>query len=210
MEPHLPNRTAEMLLRYCGANAPADTGQVLKSVPAFAQLLIAQKVTDPVSAAIGAYAILRFGELSQLGDWTGNLLALAPSMPDALAVRGEHLARIGRHGEASSLFCQLPNVGLPSVADGLFYATRRLRSYLPTSYASEQTKDWSRSLQSRVDITAVKATFRCLQPFAVAADIGRPVTTYAGADPAKPGTDSQPSAVTTAPMALELERLLAV
>src|SRR5262249_12459771 len=148
------------------------------------------------------------GQISQLGDWTQNLLSLWPTMPDVWAIRAEHLARIGKHHEASSLLFQLPTVGLPTIADGLFYVTKRLRSYLPTTYESAKTKGWSSALQARIDIDIAKATFERLQPFAVASDLDRPVTTYGSIHPTKPNTELAPPYANTDSSVLDLQPVL--
>src|SRR5439155_215308 len=65
-----------------------------------AESLILQKRLDAVSAAVGAYLVLRLGQTARLGDWTENLRQWFPWLPDGAAIRGEPLARVGRHAEA--------------------------------------------------------------------------------------------------------------
>src|SRR2546423_15128052 len=91
-----------------------------------AEELLEDKQQDPIAAAVGGYALLRFSALERLHDWTANLHSWFEWLPDGAAIRGEHLARMGQHDEALDAFLTLPSRGLPLFSDGLAYAVNRL------------------------------------------------------------------------------------
>ena len=62
--------------------------------------LLYGKVADPIAACVGAYTLLRLGELDRLHEWTENLKNWFDWLPDGLAIRAEHLARRGQHAQA--------------------------------------------------------------------------------------------------------------
>src|SRR5262249_9304582 len=84
---------------------------------AAAEPLLQQKMDDPIAAAVGGYTLLRFGDLDRLHDWTKNLYNWFPALADGAAIYGEHLARLGRHPEALTVFASVPIRGLPIFSD---------------------------------------------------------------------------------------------
>src|SRR5262249_11698113 len=101
--------------------------------PSDLERALQEKNSDPVAAAIGAYALLRLGELDRLHDWTANLFDWFPWLADAAAIRGEHLARLGRHEEALDALRTMRGRGLPLFGRGLGYALARLQTYAALS-----------------------------------------------------------------------------
>ena len=91
---HLRNSTAETLLRYY------ERGMVLqmenltgKNSPAVvSEELLLGKVADPIAACVGAYTLLRLGEIDRLHEWTENLKNWFDWLPDGLAIRARATA----------------------------------------------------------------------------------------------------------------------
>ena len=179
MEVHLRNKTADMLLRYCDTAALSDATSIMRSKMLDAEDLLAEKGSDPVAAAVAANAILRFGHLKWLHDWTANLDFRFPWLADGAAIHGEHLARLGRHAEAAVRFFEVSARGLPMIGDALFYATERLRWYasLPPDRAPG------------IDVKRAAEEAEKLHLFCVAAHRQRPITSYSGLDPVRPSVE---------------------
>jgi hypothetical protein len=76
-------------------------------------------------------------------------------------------------------FADLLNRGLPVFADGLFYACERLEWY--ASLESSQARG--------VDIDLARKAVEPLRPFARWVHRKRPVLSYTGLDPMKPGNE---------------------
>jgi hypothetical protein len=181
---HLRNFTAEALLRYY------ERGMVLQvenlagkdSPEVVSEDLLYGKVADPIAACVGAYALLRLGELDRLHEWTENLKNWFDWLPDGLAIRAEHLARRGQHAQALDNLLQLPERGLPYFSDGLAFALNRLRTYLSYEGKGELAGDLDKARQ----------VLSALNPFAQFTDFSRPVLTFTGLEPNRP--DDQPCA----------------
>ena len=122
LEVHPDNSTANVLLGYAQNNLAQQQASTAKQ-------LLFDKVDDPIAASIGAYSLLRFGEVERLHDWTQNLMDWFAWLPDGAAIRGEQLARLGDHKSAAPAFLQAVNRGLPVFSDGVKFTYERLRAY---------------------------------------------------------------------------------
>jgi hypothetical protein len=193
LEAYLQGSASNMLLQYTGAGLSTTAARATQAMAESAEQLLARKDADPVGAAVGAYAILRVGAIEQLHDWTSNLRAWFPWLPDGAAICGEHLARQGRFEDAFDAFLEVPTRGLPLFSDGLFYTVERLKLY-----CRERIKT-----RGRIDPSRSQAAFELLQPFASALRRQRPISTWPGLDVAKPNGDDAPVAAANA-MALDL------
>jgi hypothetical protein len=187
MEAHVQHREAELLLRYTAQDAVQLADLTLESSALSAQRLMNDKDKNPIAAAVGAYALLRQANLSPLQDWTKPLCERFAWLPDGAAIRGEHLARSGRHAEAVKHFAMLCDRGLPIFADGLFYAYERMRWY--AGLAPDALNG--------VDTTLVQCVLQPLRPFAIWAHRKRPILSYPGLDPRSPGKDVLPDDAAT-------------
>jgi hypothetical protein len=173
---------ANLLLHYRARGYATQAAQSLAS-PQFAEALFEGKLDDPVAAAVGAYALLRFAELERLHDWTENLYDWFPLFPDGAAILGEHLARKGDHERAVEAFLALAERGLPLFTDGFSFALDRLRLYLETEAMP------LRSLEQQ----KAERVVELLKQLALLVDVGQPILTMSG-DPletpasAGPGT----------------------
>jgi hypothetical protein len=183
VEPHPEHSGADMMLGYCGQSVATAIDGTSRSASLNAEHLIDQKAGDPVAAAIGACAILRLGDLTRLHDWTANLYEWFPWLPDGAAIRGEHLARMGRHAEAARVLMMVPMRGLPIVADALFYAVERLKWYAHLDG----------SAAAGFDTPGAQRALSQLQPFASYVHRLRPLVSYSGIDPAKPDAAPVPA-----------------
>ena len=180
LEVHLKHAEAELLLRYWEQGRWQLAANVIDSTAVSAERLLFQKSQHPISASIGAYALLRLGALDRLHDWSENLMNWFEWLPDGAAIRGEHLARLGEHQQALQAFCALRERGLPYFSDGLSYAIDRLRLYRSLGEKQLDAKD----LESCI------STLKYLEPFSYFTDFSKPLTTFTGLDPFHP--DSKP------------------
>ena len=152
--------------------------------------LLQRESVDPVSAAVGGYALLRLGDLERTRDWAENLAAWFEWLPDGAVIAGERSAMLGDHLRALEYFLQAGKRGLPLFTDGFSFLVSRLRQYqsnvrIRTRLTDDQVTR-VRTLSSRleewspfVDFSAVTLTFR-------AADIFRPAESQHVVDPRLP------------------------
>jgi len=173
----LENVEANVILRYY-EQALLEQAAITTSAESFEELL-AGKVSDPTAAAVGAYTLLRFGELTRLHDWTRNLWRWFEWLPDGIPIWAEHLARNGEHQRALEILLDLPSRGLPFFSDGLSYAMNRLRLY--TSLDAKHFPN--------LDRTKAVALLEQLQTFATVVDFRKPILTLTGLDLNRPDDD---------------------
>jgi hypothetical protein len=137
-----------------------------------AERLLFDKNQDPIAAAVGAYALLRTGELEPLHDWTQNLMDRFPLLPDGAVLRGEHLARLGEHAEAATAFLAVRQRGLPIFVDGVSFLSTRLDLYggsnsMLDADSAEKLRDFRRKfgeIASRVNSRVAISTFTGIDP----------------------------------------------
>jgi hypothetical protein len=178
----LEHQLANTLLRYMQRGFLEQASTMAVSPALSSEQLLYRKVDEPIAAAVGAYALLRLGDLERLHNWTENLLNFFEWLPDGLTIRGEHLARLGNHDQALNQFLALPTRGLPIFSDGLSYALDRLGLYIRVgekNFGEVRLKD-ARTLLEQ------------LQRFAAFVDFRRPLLTFAGIEPGDP-SDVTPS-----------------
>ncbi len=173
---HLEHLEADALLGYLQRGF-LEQATVLITSPSlnFKQLLDGES-NDPIAATILAYALLRLGDFEQLDEWAEKLKTKFEWLPDALAIWGEYLARMGNHEQALTLFLDLPSRGLPIFSDGLSYVIDRLRLY--TSLKKSHFE------QSR--LSRAKNILERLQRLATFTDFRMPILTFTGIDPGNP------------------------
>jgi hypothetical protein len=161
----LQNLQANYLLAAMRKGALRQAELASRSDAMSAERLLLEKVRDPFAACVGAYTLLTLGEVERLHDWTKNLQDWFTWLSDGLAIRGEHLARLGQHDEAVSCLTQIPTRGVPSFSMGIGIAANRLRQYR-TMFASDSR------LQG-----ALKSAEEYLKPLTQLINPGQPVTT---------------------------------
>ncbi len=177
LDAHLENQSADLLLRYSNKGYYQQTDLLSQAMDA--EKLLQRKVEDPFSAAVGAYALLRFNKLELLRDWTENLRNWFKWLPDGSATRGEHLARTGQHKDALRAFLEIEERGLPIFSDGFSYALDRLSAYVGSK------ADFVSSSDSR----KAKSLLAKLQKFAAYTDFREPFTTFTGLDVNEPSAE---------------------
>lgn len=141
-----------------------------------AEELLYQKIRNTTGAVVGAYALLAFGEIERLHEWTKNLMNWFEELPDGLTIRGEHLARLGNHEGALDCFARLSERGLPSFSDGISYALRRLRYY-----RSAESDRFPPELLERASMTLQR-----LEEYVPFLNLNRSTATFTGIDPGRP------------------------
>jgi hypothetical protein len=167
----LHSSAAALLLGYLAHDRSRMAGDMTDAMDA--EGLLRNKTDDPVAAAVGAYSLLQMNAIERLHDWDANLMNWFTWLPDGAAIRGEHLARLGRHQEALDAFLKLRERGLPMFSRGLSYAIERLRLY-----QSAQKQPFDRKTRAAID-----AFLGNLTTVAAYVDYGEPVTTIVGVDP---------------------------
>lgn len=177
---HLSNTDADALLQYQARGLLKQAATIATSDALTAERLLYQKMANPVGAAVGAYALLRFGELERLHEWTANLKERFAWLPDGVTILAEHRARLGEHDAALDVLLELPSRGLPLFSDGLSYAVDRLSLYLSLGdrHFKPEPLERARTLLDQ------------LQPYIAHADFSRPILTFTGLDPAQPDAES--------------------
>jgi hypothetical protein len=166
----------DVLMSYLRHNLFDQTRQLLQLQSTFAEQLLEEKRANPLGAAVGAYALLKLGNVAQLHDWTGNLFNWFPWLPDGAAIHGEFLARNGQHKQALNAFLKMGERGLPTFSDGLSYALDRLRIY--TTVTDRQS--------DQIDVKSAKALLERLIPYATHSDFNQSFLTYTGINPLEP------------------------
>jgi hypothetical protein len=177
---HPRDLTADLLLQYGQRGLTEEASTAVGEgfdVGGKAYELLHAKRGGPVSAAVGAYTLLRLGHADQIPEsWTDNLYRWFPWMPDGIPIRVEHLARLGRHGEAIRILLELPLRGLPIFGEGLSLAVYRLQRYTqlsPSRFTPEETQQALQLLQR-------------LQDYSRFIDFREPVVTFTGLQPDQP------------------------
>jgi hypothetical protein len=109
-------------------------------------------LTDPVGAALGAYALLRLGRLEEIED--------VPALPDGAVIAAELAARAGRTGDAERWLREAVRRGTPMFADGLSLLATRLRPLWPDDERVARILD----LATRADFAQVVVAYPGTQP----------------------------------------------
>ena len=168
------NERVRLASRYLAAGDVREGARVFSAEDA--EHLLQGKMADPLGAAVGGYLLLRAGQLERMHDWSENLAAWFPWLPDGLVVAGEKAARDGDHDRALDHFLGVREAGLPTFTDGYSFLLSRLRQYT--------TPDAATTLHGDVD-GASKLLKRLLM-WASFVDLSAPTLTFRGASVADP------------------------
>ena len=174
----LPHTTADLLTRYLRRDMFEEAGETVTSDSMSGEQLLRAKRSDPMAAVVGAYTLLRIGDLERLHEWTKNLMNWFDWLPDGAAIRGEHLARSGEHFGACQAFLKLSARGLPFFTEGLSYALERLRIYTQNNTRPNKL--------SSDDVMSAERLLNRLRAFAPYIDFDCTYVTYTGQDPSSP------------------------
>jgi hypothetical protein len=164
VECRIQHPQANLLLRLGHGGHLGAAEAMLASHELTAERLLFEKNRDPIAASVGAYTLLRMGNLEALHDWTQNLMWRFPKLPDGAVLRGEHLARLGRHAEAANAFYEVKRRGLPIFLDGLLFLSSRLEFYVRAREIADQSsptalRDFQKQLQHIMQFVDPRSTF---------------------------------------------------
>ncbi|MCU7931228.1 MAG: hypothetical protein KZQ90_10535 [Candidatus Thiodiazotropha sp. (ex Codakia rugifera)] len=94
-----------------------------------AEELLWGKMSNPIAAALGGYALLRLGDLERLHNWPMNLASWFEWLPDGAVIAGELAARRKDHPSAANFMLLAVKRGLPLFSEGYSHLLSRLRYY---------------------------------------------------------------------------------
>ncbi|MCU7841146.1 MAG: hypothetical protein KZQ82_11160 [Candidatus Thiodiazotropha sp. (ex Lucinoma annulata)] len=94
-----------------------------------AEELLLGKMSNPIAAALGGYALLRLGDLERLHNWPMNLASWFEWLPDGAVIAGELAARRKDHPSAANFMLLAVKRGLPLFSEGYSHLLSRLRYY---------------------------------------------------------------------------------
>jgi hypothetical protein len=160
-----PGGYVEMLATYLQA------GQVREAADmgAGAERLLRGKVSNPLGAIIGGYALLRMGEVELMHDWPYNLSAWFDWLPDGAVIAAELALLQDDRERAAEQLEQAAERGVPVFAEGLSLLSRRVREGLVETEAARR--------------------IAALTPFA---ELGQLTVAVPGLDPTRPADTQQP------------------
>lgn len=95
-----------------------------------AQDALADKVSDPVRAVLGAYVLVRLGTTGPVRPWFANLANWFPWLPDGLVLHARLLDDEGERDAARLAWIEAAGRGLPLCTDGLSMLLAGLRARL--------------------------------------------------------------------------------
>src|SRR5215208_2963013 len=155
----LGNELTESIAAYLA------TGHLRQAAHAVANAkgLLFEKLSDPVGAALGAYALLRLGRLDEVDHWVDNLATWIPQLPDGAVIAAEQAARAGRTEEAERWLAAAVQRGTPMFADGLSVLVSRLRPLCADVKADERAIRIL-DIATRADFAQVVVAFWAAQP----------------------------------------------
>lgn len=190
LDVHMANVEANATARYRALGFASDASMSLHpdaNALDAGQLIGQGAEQDPVAAAVGCYALLRFNCLDELDESTDSLRRTFPWFPDGAAIRGEYLARLGRHDEALEAFLEVADRGLPLFNEGLGFMMERLDLYRRASEPS----------LTPAQVERVRGLLPLLQRYSAVTDFDKALLRFHGLTPNTPG--SEPTPATAAP-----------
>lgn len=173
------NNVAEALLGYLTIGALGHANRVNKS----AENLLFAKVADPAAAAVGGYYLLRTSDLTRLHQWPQNLANWMQWMPDGALIHAWQLIRQQQEAEEPEEEAALRTARdrlLEAVERGIPVYTEGLRLLV----AGLKLLDFEADGRDR----EVRDALDRVRPFAAAADLGQPTTTFTGSSPMSAST----------------------
>jgi hypothetical protein len=170
------NALAESLLALITSGSIREATSLNKDLNFDAEELLMGKVNDPIAASIGAYFLLKTGELHLLHDWANNLANLFKWLPDGAIIHAwQMMAEKDKSRELinkiRARFLEAVDRGIPVYTEGL----RLLHEGL--------TQLWYFLKQNDDDI---KAAIKKISAYVEAVDWSQETTTYTGTAPDQP------------------------
>jgi hypothetical protein len=176
--PHIvfSNPQTEAQVQYAASGLLSEADCIDNQSGETAGHMLLAKITDPIGAAVSAYFLLKTGKLDRLRDWTATLAEDFDWLADGLVIRGEHLARLGRHEEAFHIFLRLRERGLPLFSAGFSFALNWLGQYRTNWDALRQDAKGQLPDQWQDEWVSF---FNTLTQIALHIDFSRPILTCA-------------------------------
>ncbi|MET4233271.1 hypothetical protein ABIA85_006564 [Bradyrhizobium sp. LA6.10] len=143
----LPRAAATLLYRYLSTGIPEAAMRLSGSEELCALDLVENKAEDPVAGALGMYLLLGSGRLDKIGERSEKLYRYNPALADGAIIWAEHLARLGRHKDASEVLSSLRERGVPVLTVGFRTALSRISSYVAAHLAAERLADIGKTLR---------------------------------------------------------------
>ena len=136
------NRTIQDFLAYVTRGQSENARTVARSLAPEPASKANQDTKSPLASVIGAYVLLRANETEALDLWTKRLLdEFGGRMPDALPLRVEILARLGRHQEVIAIGLGALDIPrLPWFRSGVGYLSQRLEQYINFVQANPKSR----------------------------------------------------------------------
>ncbi|MCA2217348.1 trypsin-like serine peptidase [Jidongwangia harbinensis] len=186
LDVHMADVDANALLRYQALGLATEAATSVASPDPAAdlrRLLAGNGHTDAVAAVVRGYALLRLNRVAELDPFTEVLHHRFDWLPDGAAVRGEYLARMGRHAEAVVAFLDAVDRGLPLFNEGLSTIVDRLGLYLTT-------RD---GLLTSAQAERIRGVLALLQRYCGVTDMRKMLVRFTGLTPCAPGLDLVPA-----------------
>lgn len=163
-------------------------GEIVTAVSSFRpqiDAVLAARRAKPAVSTLGGYALLLVGppteHIEGQATYVDLLAVFAPFLfdgedksADELCIRGEVLARQGKHDEALELFLELSSYPPPAFTYGLSFALNRLTAYRNALMGGKLT---------RARLPTIEAMLQSLMTLGAGVDFSRPLLVYTGPAP---------------------------
>ena len=169
------NWKAETLLSYL-ASGNLESAKIVSQDVANAEALLAEKLTNPMGAAVAGYYLLRIGAVERLQQWAAHFANQFSWLPDALIIHAWQLLQQPQPNLelAEQRLLQASSRGIPLYSPGLRLLFDGLQLF-------------QREPTDQVELDrAVAKSMKTVQPYAAAVDWSQPLTAFHGATPDYP------------------------
>ena len=170
------NNPAEAMLGYLSLGALGHAELVSKQ----SEALLFGKAADPAAAAVGGYYLLRMSDLERLHNWPQNLANWMQWMPDGAVIHAWQLIREQQEAEERSE--EAFSIGRARLLEAVERGTPVYTEGLRLLVAGLKLLDFEADGRDR----EVRDALDRVRPFAAAADLGQPTTTFTGSGPLSP------------------------
>lgn len=174
------NWNAETLLKYLAAGN-LESAKIVSADVANAEALLAEKLTNPMGAAIAGYYLLRVGAGERLQPWAAHFASQFNWLPDALIIHAWQLLQQPQPNLelAKQRLLQASARGVPLYSRGLRLLFDGLQLF--------QKHPISKQLINQAELDrSIAASIKTIQPYAAAADWAQPLTAFHGDTPDHP------------------------
>jgi hypothetical protein len=120
----MPSGKGQLIAAYLTRGAVAEAAEIADT----AQSLLFHKLSDPLAAAVGGYALLRLGRFERLHDWPTNLARWFPQLPDGAVIAAMQAIAEGDEPSAVEQLATAVRRGTPIFSIGLSLLVSALRT----------------------------------------------------------------------------------